>query len=56
MSASASASASGVRLVMVVIGGNRGHRRDAYDTLNSVTCAALRPSEKYHRRPACAAE
>jgi hypothetical protein len=35
---------------------NRGHRRDAYDTLGSVTCLTLRPSEKYHRPPACAAE
>jgi hypothetical protein len=27
---------------------------DAYDTLGSATCVTLRPSEKYHRRPACA--
>jgi hypothetical protein len=36
--------------------GIREHRRDAYDTLGLATCVALRPSEKYHRRPACAAE
>jgi hypothetical protein len=31
-----------------------GPRRDAYDTLGSATCVTLKPSEKYHRRPACA--
>jgi hypothetical protein len=33
-----------------------GHRRDAYDTMGLVTSVPLRPSEKYHRRPACVAE
>jgi hypothetical protein len=32
-------------LLIVAVGGSSGHRRDAYDTLNSVTCVALRPSE-----------
>jgi hypothetical protein len=32
-----------------------GHRRDAYDTLDSVTCLPPRPDQKYHRRPVCAA-
>jgi hypothetical protein len=32
-----------------------GHRRDAYDTLGLATCVRFRPSEKYHRRPACVA-
>jgi L-methionine (R)-S-oxide reductase len=36
--------------------GIREHRRDAYDTLGLATCVALRPSEKYHRRPACVFE
>jgi hypothetical protein len=44
------------RLLVVALGGNRGHRRDAYDTMGSVTCVTLRPSEKYHRRPACIEE
>jgi hypothetical protein len=26
--------------------GDRGHRRDAYDTLNSAICVTLRPGEK----------
>jgi hypothetical protein len=42
------------RLSIVAGGGNLGHRRDAYDTFGSATCVKLRPSEKYHRRPACA--
>jgi hypothetical protein len=41
---------------IVALSGNQEHRRDAYDTLGSATCGALKPSEKYHRRPACVAE
>jgi hypothetical protein len=29
------------------------HRRNAYDTMGSVTCLELRSSEKYHRHLAC---
>ena len=29
------------RLLIVVVGGNREDRRDAYDTMNSVTCVTL---------------
>jgi len=42
-----------LRASIVALGGNREHRRDAYDTMGSATCVTLRPSEKYHRRPAC---
>jgi hypothetical protein len=35
-------------------GGDTGG--DAYATLGSGTCVGFRPSEKYHRRPGCAAE
>jgi hypothetical protein len=34
------------RLSIVADGGNREHRRDAYNTLGSATCVTLRPSEK----------
>ena len=29
------------RLSVIALGGNREHRRDAYDTLDLVTCVAL---------------
>jgi hypothetical protein len=41
------------RLLTVALGTNRDTGEDAYDTLGLATCATLRPSEKYHRRPAC---
>jgi hypothetical protein len=31
---------------IVALGGNQGDRRDAYDTMGSVTWVALRPGEK----------
>jgi hypothetical protein len=34
-------------------GWERNTGEDAYDTLDLATCVTLRPSEKYHRRPAC---
>jgi hypothetical protein len=42
---------SAFRLLIIAVGGNREHRRDAYDTLGSATCVALRPSEKNHLFP-----
>jgi hypothetical protein len=42
--------------LIVVLGGKRGHRRDAYDTLGSASAARLSPSPTYHRRPACVPE
>src|ERR1700693_147739 len=53
-SANGSGARCAFRLSIVALGGNREHRRDAYDTLGLATCVTLRPSEKYHRRPACA--
>jgi hypothetical protein len=54
--ASASASGRGAepcgfQLLVVAVSGNREHRRDAHDTLDTATCVPLGPSEKYHRRP-----
>ena len=30
--------------LLVALGGNREHRRDAYDTLGSATCVTLKPN------------
>jgi hypothetical protein len=38
---------SAFRLLIAAPGRKSGHRRDAYDTLNSATCVPVRPSEKF---------
>jgi hypothetical protein len=55
-SANGSAGKIGLSSSIVALGGNPEHRRDAYDTFGSATGVTPKPSEKYHRRPACAAQ